>query len=448
MRSREVMISGSAILSLILAVRNHKWRVFVAHPIKDKMGGLIQSSAALPPVETKSHAHTHPENACELCASLCVFTKRVARSTMRVRATRFLTYLLLLVPPLIVSLYLLTSFPTPPSRRPAVHPGLSSLAVDTRARRIYTEDWLEEGGWADLPLGRTRYWFVGPKNGKKLVLIHGLSVPALIWSPFLPHLLSAAPRHRILLYDLYGRGYSDAPRGIDYDTQLYVTQLALLLQHVGWTKTRIAGISMGGAIAAAFVDMFPALVERDVVLIAAAGILQSSDLSRTSKFMSSPLVQTLAANPLIYSYLRRLAAQRTADWDGIESQDPSSSRRPPVSALDPAPIHALVRLQSAHLAGFNWAVSSSLRSGPVVGLEWAYQSPEWAGKRVLLVHGTADDTVPAAHATRIREHIETASATRKPQVQVIHIEGATHSLTWTHAPEVGRAVGRFLSSSW
>jgi pimeloyl-ACP methyl ester carboxylesterase len=45
--------------------------------------------------------------------------------------------------------------------------------------------------------------------------------------------------------DLYGRGYSDAPQ-TTYDTTLYVTQLALLMQHVKWEKAHVVGVSMVG----------------------------------------------------------------------------------------------------------------------------------------------------------------------------------------------------------
>ncbi len=42
---------------------------------------------------------------------------------------------------------------------------------------------------------------------------------------------------------MYGRGYSDAPH-TTYDVNLYTTQLALLLQYVGWSKADIVGVSM------------------------------------------------------------------------------------------------------------------------------------------------------------------------------------------------------------
>lgn len=53
----------------------------------------------------------------------------------------------------------------------------------------------------------------------------------------------AAKGYRVLLYDLYGRGYSDAPQ-TTHDAALYVTQLALLMQHIRWEKANIVGVSM------------------------------------------------------------------------------------------------------------------------------------------------------------------------------------------------------------
>ena len=43
--------------------------------------------------------------------------------------------------------------------------------------------------------------------------------------------------------DLYGKGYSEAPKTV-YDAALFVTQLALLLQFVRWNSAHIVGYSM------------------------------------------------------------------------------------------------------------------------------------------------------------------------------------------------------------
>jgi pimeloyl-ACP methyl ester carboxylesterase len=105
----------------------------------------------------------------------------------------------------------------------------------------------------------------------QVILIHGLSVPSLIYHRLVPYLTSA--NHRVLLYDLYGRGYSDAPQ-TTYDAPLYAIQLALLMQHVRWDSARLVGLSMGGSIVAYFTSTFPWLVENRVALLASTGLVE------------------------------------------------------------------------------------------------------------------------------------------------------------------------------
>lgn len=49
------------------------------------------------------------------------------------------------------------------------------------------------------------------------------------------------------MFDLWGRGYSQAPYAI-YDEALYTTQLAMLLQKVGWDVADVIGVSLGGKV--------------------------------------------------------------------------------------------------------------------------------------------------------------------------------------------------------
>lgn len=90
--------------------------------------------------------------------------------------------------------------------------------------------------------------------------------------------------------DVYGRGYSEAPR-VSIDANLCILQLALLLQYIHWDRTDVVGFSMvsrnaqvilkvltrdlqGGAIAASFASMFPHLVAQNVVFVASAGLIE------------------------------------------------------------------------------------------------------------------------------------------------------------------------------
>ncbi|KAF8549951.1 alpha/beta-hydrolase [Imleria badia] len=309
-----------------------------------------------------------------------------------VSPVRQLVLSLLALPPLFLAVYILAGFPYPPAA-PAIHPSLASLPPSCAS------------------------WSVYPEDGSRAVLIHGLSVPAIVWKDVAPVLASRG--YRVLLYDLYGRGYSDAP-DVTYDVTLHTTQLALLMQHIRWNDAYVVGLSMGGGIATAFAVQFPHLVNDKVALIASGGIMESADISRTAKFMSSPLVQSLSSLPPFRHYMRILA-------NGSSSSELEAIK----------PIHEIVRLQSAHLPHFNAAVASSLREGPVRGLADAFGALSESSNDILLIHGTADKTVPYKCASKIQDLV--------PQAKLVTIIDGGHDITVTHANEVNAALLHFLS---
>lgn len=63
---------------------------------------------------------------------------------------------------------------------------------------IYKEDYWPEHGYADLPAGLTHYYLLGPKDGKKVVFVHGISSPPPTVAGFLDKL--ARDGHRVLCY--------------------------------------------------------------------------------------------------------------------------------------------------------------------------------------------------------------------------------------------------------
>lgn len=327
--------------------------------------------------------------------------------------------LALVLPPLFLTVYLLASFPRPPTV-PIIHPSLAHLPSSSPSWDVYPEDFYSGGAYANLPLGRVRYWLIGPEDGRRVVLIHGLSIPAIIWKDIAPVLASRG--YRVLLYDLYGRGYSDAPQ-VTYDTTLHTTQLALLMQHVKWDNAFIVGVSMGGGVAAAFSAHFPHLVNGKVALIASAGIVESGDISRTAKFMSTPLVQTVSALPPFQHYMRLLA-------NTSKSSEPCETN----------PIQEIIRLQTAHLPHYNAAVASSLRDGPIRGLHFAFQSLGRSSNQVLLIHGTSDKIVSYKYASKI--HILV------PQADLITINDGGHDITSTHTSEVNASLLEFLADDY
>jgi len=127
------------------------------------------------------------------------------------------------------------------------------------------------GHFAELSQGMTHYEWHGPVDGNVMVMIHGLSTPSWVFTGLLRGLNMMG--FRVLTYDLYGRGYSDRPRG-DQDRAFFLTQLRDLLVAVGIPEDEeicLFGYSMGGAIATCYAAENPERVDR-LFLLAPAGM--------------------------------------------------------------------------------------------------------------------------------------------------------------------------------
>jgi pimeloyl-ACP methyl ester carboxylesterase len=108
---------------------------------------------------------------------------------------------------------------------------------------------------------RLAYEVVGPENATPLVLIHGLGDRRELWNGIVPSLAGA---QRILTYDLRGHGESDVPADpAAYSMPIFVDDLRALLDSLGVGRARLAGFSLGGAVAVHFALAHP---ERTVAL--------------------------------------------------------------------------------------------------------------------------------------------------------------------------------------
>lgn len=135
-----------------------------------------------------------------------------------------------------------------------------------------------DGGFADLSQGVTHYRWVGPVRGPVAVLVHGLASPQIAMEGLAEGLGKMG--YRVLTYDLYGRGLSDAPLGRQ-SRAFFLRQLSELLDNQTIAEEiTFVGYSMGGAIAAAYAAENPHRINR-VILIASSGVLtEESAFSR------------------------------------------------------------------------------------------------------------------------------------------------------------------------
>ena len=120
------------------------------------------------------------------------------------------------------------------------------------------------GQFVLLTNGHVHYQLLGPESGPVVVLIHGFGVPSYTWEKNQPYLANRG--FRVLSFDLYGRGYSARPE-VEYDRSLFVGEIAELLAALDITgRVHLVGLSMGGAVAAAFAADHPERVQSLVLL--------------------------------------------------------------------------------------------------------------------------------------------------------------------------------------
>ncbi len=264
-----------------------------------------------------------------------------------------------------------------------------------------------------VPLADGRHLFVlraGPATAPKIIFLHGLGGSLSTWQLILGEL---ADRYRLAAIDLPGHGQSDkrSPDAADYSVPALaaaIAECATALQHA---PALFVGHSLGGAVALQLALTHPELVT-GVVLVNSAGL---------GKEISSELLSLMAAEPgretarrLLQLYFadERLVADR-----GIEE----------LAANQLAEGAWAAQCAVAAAAFDNGAQNLSLRDH-LASLR----------KPALIVWGTQDRVIPAAHAM--------AAAEALPDAILKLLPGIGH-VPQVEAPSVlATAIDRFARS--
>jgi len=101
-----------------------------------------------------------------------------------------------------------------------------------------------------------------PGVGSAIVCIHGLTANHVCWQSVADIL---APKHRLIAYDLRGRGDSDKPP-TGYSLDQHGRDLSALLDHFGLKKAVLMGHSLGAHIALKFAVAHPKRVSKLVLV--------------------------------------------------------------------------------------------------------------------------------------------------------------------------------------
>ncbi|KAI8619498.1 Alpha/Beta hydrolase protein [Chytriomyces sp. MP71] len=264
---------------------------------------------------------------------------------------------------------------------------LGSLSTATNAAqrelvsRVYPAPAKES--MASLSQGITHFFIRGPKHGKRLVLVHGISVTGDIFPQVIQQLNDKG--FLVLSYDLYGHGHSDSP-GIPYTAEAFAIQLRDILDHVNWPRAILLGFSLGGVIALQFADVYPARVDK-LVLVAPAGLKKA--IPAAGRVFEIPTIGEM----LFYTLGKRVLTARSRKHEKGLLVEPFKSQ-----------FVAHQQLNINVNPGFLRTYYKVIRYGPIRFMESLYESVAAKfGGRVLCIWGRQDTTAPfEAESTAFR----------------------------------------------
>ena len=247
-------------------------------------------------------------------------------------------------------------------------------------------------------------YFTERGSGPPLLLVHGLMVTGEMFEPVIEHL---ATRHRLIVPDLRGHGRS---RGLPppYTVAQLASDLSRLLDHLGIDSTAVLGYSQGGAIAQQLVLDHPKQCDR-LLLVCTYAFNMATVRERFEGHLLPPLVHLLGVRrfaKVVVSQGAKQLSQQRAGW-----------------------LASLMADQDSKLMVSAWketmAFDSRRRLAEI-------------GCPTLVVAASNDQAVPVHHAKMLHDGI--------PGSQLVIIDGADHTLIWTHSDELVRVTDEFLGA--
>jgi len=255
-------------------------------------------------------------------------------------------------------------------------------------------------------------------NGQPVVLIHGYPLNGKSWERQERQLLAAS--YRVISYDRRGFGQSSQPtEGYDYDT--FAADLNALLEHLDLQDVVLGGFSMGSGEVTRYL-----------------GNYGSARVSKAALFGAIPpfLLKT-EDNPegvdrqVFEDIKAAIVKDRYAFFKDFLDNFYNVDELAPERISD-----------QAWQASFNVAAGASPYASYACVDTWLTDFRDDLPKidvPTLVVHGTADRTLPvAATADRLPDLIE--------DVRLVRVENGPHNIGWTHPDEVNAALLGFIAT--
>lgn len=286
-------------------------------------------------------------------------------------------------------------------------------------------------------------------------MIHGISTPCITLAPLAESL--AGRGCRVMVLDLFGRGFSDGVGDLPHDERLYTTNilLALASSPLPWTGDRafkLIGYSLGGALAASFATTFPNMLD-SLVLLAPAGLIRAADFGVTARLMfrSGLVPERILALATKQRLQRPIAAsskprarptlkQETSATEQIAEvavSETSAAVVPPEETPLERRVDEYVRWMVVHHAGFVPAFMSCIRHAPLTD-----QHPTWerlgnlmeAG-RVTVLLGEKDEIIDWCDYER--DGLPLLGGRDRVHWKVL---GGSHDFVMTHVDDIVKEI--------
>jgi 3-oxoadipate enol-lactonase len=248
---------------------------------------------------------------------------------------------------------------------------------------------------------------VGPPDAPVVILIHGLAGSSLAeWYKVAPLL---ADRFRVVMIDHRSHGLSAPERG-RFEIEDEADDIAAVMEALGLESAKLAGYSMGGAIALAVAYRHSSRVEK------------------------LALVAAMAYHPTPWKVGRSLGAVITRAWERLTGTGTPEVRAGYLLAIGAVePKHA------------RWLWEETHRRDPEAGSAASHALFRFDG-RSQLSHVTAPTLVVVPSNDQLVPpswQLELASLIENSRVE--QIDNARHEVPWTHANQLAGLLGDFFA---
>ncbi len=290
-------------------------------------------------------------------------------------------------------------------------------------KQISKSDIPEKGDWVELSRGNIYFeWFL-PDDSKEIkgtmVLVHGFSTPSFVWGGLINNFTSSG--YKVLVYDHFGRGYSERPR-IKYDKDLYLETLRELIESQQIKdQVHLVGYSMGGPIVGFYAETYPQDT-KSATLIAPAGFS-----------ISIPDMKSWTTMPIVGDWFWRVFSDRLY---GIGNMSETQYSEDPLSINEDRFLPLFQ--DQLRFRGFNESLLSTIRHFNLFDVRKMYESLHLKQVPILAIWGKKDGVVPFTGSQEFERIFSNG--------KLVSLEEGTHDITYRQPTKVGEEIINFINS--